>query len=168
MENSDRLKKDIAKKQKEIDTLVKEMEEISSKLKALQGKLDLENRYLDGLKDSFKYFDDKGVIPPNPSHHIIMREGSELSKVRDLLKGQRHPLHLDTIMALLGFDENKSKQEIKNKKVSLSGSLSSYVRKQAIFTKPKPNTFGLIKTDEDGGEKIKEDQLNEKINENSF
>jgi len=73
-----------------------------------------------------------------------------------------------SIMALLGFDENKSKQEIKNKKVSLSGSLSSYVRKQAIFTKPKPNTFGLIKTDEDGGEKIKEDQLNEKINENSF
>ena len=32
----------------------------------------------------------------------------------------------------------------KDKKLALSGSLGAYVRKGEIFTRPAPNTFGLI------------------------
>jgi hypothetical protein len=32
----------------------------------------------------------------------------------------------------------------KNSKTSLSGSLASYVREHKIFTRPAPNTFGLV------------------------
>jgi hypothetical protein len=47
------------------------------------------------------------------------------------------PLHITDI--LKGIGKTTSKKD----RVSLSGSLGWYVRRNEIFTRPAPNTFGL-------------------------
>jgi hypothetical protein len=39
------------------------------------------------------------------------------------------------------------KPETKEARVSLAGSIASYARKNEIFSRPEPNTFGLLEVD---------------------
>jgi hypothetical protein len=64
-------------------------------------------------------------------------------KTYELLTKARKPLHISTI--LKGIGEEPTRQ----KKASLVSSLSTYVKNQQIFTRPLPNTFGLIGMAED-------------------
>ena len=48
------------------------------------------------------------------------------------------PLHISDLLVALG------KETDHDNRAALSGSLSAYVRKHEIFTRPAPNTFGLV------------------------
>jgi len=94
--------------------------------------------YLDGLRDALKLHPPDGTTPV-----LALRDGSDLAKVRDILRTEGKPLHVDELLKLLG------KEATRNSKGALAGSLGSYARKAVIFTRPAPNTFGLIEF-EDG------------------
>jgi hypothetical protein len=48
------------------------------------------------------------------------------------------PVHIDDLLQALGRDNTREA------KASLGSSLAAYVRREEIFTRPAPNTFGLI------------------------
>ncbi len=79
-----------------------------------------------------------------------LRAGSALSKARDAIKKAGKPLHVQEILKALG------KPQDKKNRLSLGGSLSAYVRKKDIFTKPAPNTFGLFELESSGPSELPE------------
>lgn len=70
-----------------------------------------------------------------------LKAGSMVAMARDAIKRAGKPLHVDEILTAIGRPaESKS---------SLTGSLAAYVRRSEIFTRPGPNTYGLVDLDED-------------------
>lgn len=102
--------------------------------------------YMQALQDVLK------ILPRNPekgSSGRVLRAGSNMSQVRDFILQQGRPAHVSELLEALG------KEPTREARASLSGSLAAYVRKGEIFTRPSPNTFGLIElgheNDPEGG-----------------
>jgi hypothetical protein len=116
--------------QREIE---KRIEKKRQEIVVLKQQLSTAETYLEALLDTAKLLPKDG-----DKKETVLRAGSDLAKVRDFIKKVGQPSHVNAILEGIGKDINKSN------KISLSGSLGSYVRKGVIFTKPAPNTFGLI------------------------
>jgi len=92
--------------------------------------------YLQALEDMRKLM--PRDAQSEPESETTLRSGTDLARVQEILKKHGKPMHVEELLAELG------KPVAKNSKVSLSGSLASYVRVHKIFTRPAPNTFGLV------------------------
>jgi hypothetical protein len=103
------------------------------KIGGLDRQLAEARAYLCGLQDSLKLLPLEGGAVSE-----TLREGSDLAKARDMLRKEGKPLHLDVLLRRIG------KEVSRNSRGGLSGSLGSYVRKGAVFTRPAPNVFGLL------------------------
>jgi hypothetical protein len=122
--------------QREFDRRIdKKRQEIAS----LKQQLLTAETYLEAMLDMAKLLPKEGGKEPE------LRAGSDLARARDFIKVHGRPQHVTDILKGLGKEVNKPN------KISLSGSLGGYARKGVIFTKPAPNTFGLIEF-ENGGE----------------
>ncbi|MGA9111141.1 MAG: hypothetical protein ACLPSL_07175 [Smithella sp.] len=92
--------------------------------------------YLQALQDSLK------LLPKESSTESLyaetLRPGSNVYKTYEYLKKVGRPVHLNEILKALGKGTDK------NEKVNLAGTLGAYVRKNQIFVRTAPNTFGLI------------------------
>lgn len=73
-----------------------------------------------------------------------LRAGSDAHKAMEVLKAYGKAMHVDAILGAMGEETST------DRKTSLTGSLAAYVRKGAVFTRPAPNTFGLIETTSGG------------------
>jgi hypothetical protein len=82
---------------------------------------------------------------------MVLRAGSEVARAREAILKAAKPLHVDEILKALGKPVNH------NNKASLSGSIATYVRKHMVFSRPAPNTFGLIELEVDAPEVVLED-----------
>lgn len=91
--------------------------------------------YLQAIQDSIKVLpkehSDAGAEPE-------LRSGTLLSQARDILKAEGKPLHVNEILKKMGRSVDKGNR------ISLSGSISAYARKQMIFKKTGPNIFTLV------------------------
>ena len=67
-----------------------------------------------------------------------LRPGGTMTLVRDAILREKKPLHISNLLGALGKDVTKEAR------ASLASSLASYVRRGEMFTRPAPNTFGLI------------------------
>jgi len=96
--------------------------------------------YLLALQDTLK------LLPrDNGSGSIgekLLRKGSNIAKTYNFLKQLGKPAYIDEILRAIGKDVSKKER------VSLSGSLAQYVRKNEFFIRPAPNTFGLKSMEE--------------------
>lgn len=102
-------------------------------IRELELQLAQAKAYLQAIQDSMK------VLPKeNPGEEQELREGSGLAKAKRALQAAGKPMHVGDILKAIG------KPNDKKHRISLSGSLGNYARKKQIFTKPAPNTFGLI------------------------
>jgi len=118
----------IRKKEQEITDLTKEIDDLELQLAEARS-------YLKALRDMEK------VLPKGQDSELAdkeLRPDTDLARARDLIRKAGQPLHISKILEGLGKEVNRIN------KASLSGSLSTYVRNQTIFTRPKPNTFGLL------------------------
>lgn len=90
--------------------------------------------YIQALQDSMRF------LPKNNGgqEDAALRPGTALAQARDVLQKAGKPMHISELLKALG------KAGDKKNRLSLSGSLSSYVRNGQIFTRPAPNTFGLM------------------------
>ena len=123
--------------QREIERRIeKKRQEISG----LKEQLNTAEAYLEALQDTLK------LLPKEGDKEVVLRAGSDLAKARDFIKVHGRPQHVTDILKGIGKEVNKPN------KISLSGSLGGYVRRGIIFTKPAPNTFGLIEM-ENGDER---------------
>jgi hypothetical protein len=91
--------------------------------------------YMQALQDVLK------MLPRASERDIAagtLRPGSGVAKVREFILNKGGPAHILELLRALG------KESTREARASLSGSLAAYVRKGEIFTRPGPNTFGLI------------------------
>lgn len=113
----------------------KRIEKKKAEIVALEKSLELARTYLQAMEDLYRLFPRDGEN--DVSAASLLRAGSELAKVRDAIEKAGKPLHLTVLMKEIGKPNTKANRS------SLSGSLGAYVRKEEIFTRPSPNTFGL-------------------------
>lgn len=118
--------------QKLIDKKQEEIEELKTSLTHA-------SIYLQALYDSMK------ALPKEPSGSYSgkievpkLREGSMLWTARQSLLAAKKPLHINDLLVSMG--KNADEKE----RLSLTGSIGWYVRKGRVFTRPAPNTFGLV------------------------
>ena len=71
-----------------------------------------------------------------------LRPGNAIAQARDAILEAGRPVHISALLAAMG------REMTRNTRALLSGSLATYVRRREIFTRPEPNTFGLIDTEE--------------------
>jgi hypothetical protein len=129
------------------DQFQKLLERKHQEIHDLEMKLEKAKTYAQAIQDSMR------LLPKNTSlaeDEQTLRPGTALSKTREILKSSGKPMHITEILKALNQPIDKKHR------LSLSGSLSTYVRKSVIFNRPAPNTFGLIEmntlTDEGGVE----------------
>ena len=134
--------------------LSKEIESLKEQIKSLEnniGNLKQELGTKQALLDQTLGF--KEMLPDNQIQKTFhLQQGSELAKVRDLIKQKGCPLYVSDILDGLGLENSR------NKRSSLGGSLNSYAREEKIFKKTAPNTFGLIGVDYNLNNEKEEDE----------
>ncbi len=121
------------------DEFQKRIEKKQQEIRDLELKLKEANSYLQALLDSVK------LLPRDSNAATaeqVLRPGTAIAKARDAIKKSGKPLHVNEILKFL------DKPIDKKNRISLGGSLSGYVRRGEIFTRPAPNTFGLRELEE--------------------
>jgi hypothetical protein len=113
------------------DRLRKKQAEIAT----LEEKLKGAKFYVQALQDVLKLLskDDAGEAMESK-----LRPGSAVAQARDVILERGEPVHLDDILESIG------KEVTRESRASLAGSIAAYVRREDIFTRPAPNTFGLV------------------------
>ncbi|MBY0494829.1 MAG: hypothetical protein K2Y23_11495 [Cyanobacteria bacterium] len=56
----------------------------------------------------------------------------------EAIKRAGHALHVNVLLPAIGRPVNRAERS------AISGTLAAYVRKGDVFTRPAPNTFGLV------------------------
>jgi hypothetical protein len=118
------------------DELQRRIERKEGEIREFEIQLREAQAYLSALLDMAKLVPRESGERPNPEQ--VLRPGSAVAKAREAIKQASKPLHIIEILRLVGMEPDK-----KNR-ISLGGSLSGYARRGEIFTRPAPNTFGLL------------------------
>ena len=113
----------------------------------LEEKLKETEIYLRALEDTLKLLpheegESSDVTSVTTS---VMREGTRIARAREILQKSGHPMHISELLTAMSLPIDN------NTRAALSGSLGSYVRKGEVFTRPAPNTFGLVDMETGGG-----------------
>lgn len=116
---------------RQIEKLIEKSED---EILSWQVAIDYKKSYIQGLRDTLKYLP-KDAVAVEESQ---LRPGTTLAKTYDFLREQGSPVHVMEILKALG------KEPTNKNRVSLSGSIGFYVRRKQFFTRPAPNTFGVI------------------------
>jgi hypothetical protein len=114
--------------------LTREIEKQEQKILGLRTQLAEEEGYLRSQLDMLK------LLPRNGGGNgsaPALRPNSDLARARDVIRAAGKPVHITEILQKLG------KELTRDNRSSLSGSIGWYVRRDEIFTRPLPNTFGL-------------------------
>ena len=103
-------------------------------IQQLEAKIREEKAYIQALQDAIKLLPRDDDIPAEAK----LRPGSAVGKAREVILKAGRPLHISKILEAMGRSADRKGQ------TGLSGSIHSYVRRGEIFTRPAPNTFGLV------------------------
>ena len=123
------------------DNLQKLLERKAAEVESLECALRDARIYLQAIRDSIKALP-KESVSADIVEYKSLRPGTDMAKTQELIKTAGRPLHITEILEGLGKPLSKSNR------VSLSGSLAGYARAHRIFSKPAPNTFGLMEMSE--------------------
>jgi hypothetical protein len=117
------------------ESLQKLIDRKTAEIERMEGELRDARVYLQALQDSFRLVPKESTADAAPRE---LRAGTALARVRTFLKESGQPQHISAILNFLGKPQDTASR------VSLAGSLGGYARDGKIFTRPAPNTFGLI------------------------
>lgn len=122
MELREAIEKRVLQKRKELTELELKVRELAA--------------YIRALEDTLRLADHSDEVEGGDGPQL--RPSSEMGRARTELQKAGKPLHISEILEAIG------KPDDKKSRVSLTSALASYVRKRQIFTRPQPNTFGLV------------------------
>lgn len=114
------------------DKLKKKEQEIQS----LEDRLRAAKVYVQALQDVLRVLSTDAGSPR--ASEAALKTGSAVAQVRELIITSKNPMHINQLIEKLGKDATRESR------ASLTSSLAAYVRRGEIFTRPAPNTFGLI------------------------
>jgi hypothetical protein len=101
----------------------------------LRKQIELKDAYIQGLKDTLRHLPKS---PEKSNGRTALRAGSDIAKAREIILKDGKPMHIADLVKRLG------KEVTKQNKASLSSYIGSFVRKGEYFTRPAPNTFGVV------------------------
>ncbi len=105
-------------------------------IESLQEQIKAARVYIQALQDVLK------MLPKALEHGVsaesVLRPGSAVAKAREVILKRGQPVQILDLLAALNKEPNRENRS------SLTSSLAAYVRRREIFTRPAPNTFGLI------------------------
>jgi seryl-tRNA synthetase len=131
------LRRKIEKKHGEIQGWSHEKQRLLDQTRELTAKIREANAYILGLEETLK------LLPRDLTDAATdLRPGTALARAREEILKAGKPIHITELLKNLG------KEVDHNSRAALSGSLAVYVRKNEIFTRPAPNTFGLVEMDQ--------------------
>jgi hypothetical protein len=116
------------------EDLQKRIEKKQQEISELELKIRDANSYIQGMMDTMK------LLPKDSSQAGSrgLRPGTIIAAARDAIQENGAPMHIVALLKALGKGTDR------NARAGLSGSISTYVKRGEIFTRPAPNTFGLI------------------------
>jgi hypothetical protein len=117
------------------EQLQKLLDRKNQEIRDLELQIEKARAYVQAVQDSMRF-----LPKDNVQEDTMLRPGSALAQAREVLQKAGKPMHISEILKAL------NKPVDKKHRLSLSGSLSSYVRNGQIFSRPAPNTFALIET----------------------
>lgn len=121
----------MSERKKIIERLHRKEQEIAT----LEEKLKSAKVYVQALRDILKMLE--ATPEDDVEAEATLRAGSTVDQARRVILERGHPMHIDDILEAIG------KEVTREAKSSLTSSLAAYVRRDEIFTRPAPNTFGL-------------------------
>src|SRR5260370_36183065 len=99
----------------------KRIEKKQAELAGLQKQIAEASAYIQAMHDVLKLHTKEGNGNSAPVHSL--RDGTDLSKVRNMILKEGHPIHINEIIKGLG------KEDTNSNRTSVAGSLGSYVRR---------------------------------------
>jgi hypothetical protein len=128
--------------QRKIDRKRQEILSLQEQIRTLDGQIREANSYIQALDEMLRLLPKESATPAqNSPPQFTLRSGTTVARIKEILEEAGKPLHISTILKALDRPINNSTR------AAVAGSISSYMRKGEIFTRPAPNTFGLIKFD---------------------
>ncbi|MFZ0204823.1 MAG: hypothetical protein WAL59_01625 [Roseiarcus sp.] len=124
MDDREKIKDRLRKKEQEVQTL--------------EDRLRTARTYMQALQDVLKLLDGEKSQEAAPAAESVLRPGSSVYKAREAILKAGAPVHINSLTEAIGGDASRESR------ISLASSLAAYVRKSEIFTRPAPNTFGLV------------------------
>jgi uncharacterized lipoprotein NlpE involved in copper resistance len=115
-------------------------------IRNLELQLEKAKTYAEALQDSMRLLPKDGN-----AGEATLRPDTILSRTREVLRKTGTPMHITDILRALNLGTDTKH------KLSLGGSLAGYVRKGQIFSRPAPNTFGLLEMNGKGDSKPEEE-----------
>lgn len=122
---------ELASSRQKIEDRIRKKE---AEIQDLEGKIREARAYIQALQDTIKILPREDSV----SGESVLRAGSKVAMAREAILKAGSPLHISKILESMGREVNR-----KNR-AGLSSSLAAYVRRNEIFTRPSPNTFGLV------------------------
>jgi hypothetical protein len=117
------------------EDILKRIERKQQEIKELELRIRDSSTYMQALQDALK------LVPRNEEggapEEVSLRVGTDLWKAREAILKAGKPLHITDIAKAIG------KPNDKRSRVALVGGIGRYARKNVVFTKTAPNTFGL-------------------------
>jgi hypothetical protein len=115
------------------EDLLRKIEKKKQEIASLEAQKQQALAYLQALDDTLK------LLPRDGSHaEGVLRVGGSIAKARDVLRKHGSPMHVTELLKALGRPVDRVNRS------GLSGSIGPYVRRGEIFTRPAPNTYGLV------------------------
>ena len=131
MKMADKIQRQISKKQEEISALEGELAKLRSHITEAHG-------VITGLEAALQ------LIPKEPSESDFqqdvasIRSGSDVERAYEFLCARGESTRIEVIVEGIGKENTKKTRQ------ALAGQLSYNYREGRIFTRPAPNTFGLL------------------------
>jgi hypothetical protein len=114
-------------------------------IRELQQKIRDAEIYMGALHDVLR------LLPKGTSAtdgESALRSGSSLARAREAIRKAGRPLHVVDMLKAMGLPTDRKHRG------GLSGTLSPYVRRGEVFTRPAPNTFGLKELGDQGDQRV--------------
>lgn len=123
------------KLERELEKKVQDIERIEEELKEKEAALREAKAYMQAIEDMMKHIPKEEDGDENT---ISVRPGSTTDQALQVLRVEGAPLHIGEILQRMGREVTRQSRQ------ALSGQLSHYVRRNRVFTRTAPNTFGLV------------------------
>ena len=128
----------------ERDKVAEKLRKKELEVHSLEDKLRAAKVYVQALQDVLKMLSDGGERLDALSTDVALRPGSAVDQAREIILQRGTPVHVSDLLAALGREPSR------DSRASLTSSLAAYVRRGEIFTRPAPNTFGLVELGHNG------------------
>lgn len=127
------------------DDLARRVERKRQEIAVLEQQLMAAKAYLQAMDEALKLAERSSSPSAMKDVSRGLRKGSMPAKAFPVLKRAGRTMYLTALLEGMGVPVTA-----KNKR-SLASALSAYARKGEIFTRPEPNTFGLVEFEQRGG-----------------